>query len=330
MKVGRGWKWLALAALAGGGLAAYAMGWERSRLTLEHHDVPMPPTAVPPDGLTILHLTDLHFKRRSLTQRLRVAQLLRRLRDERYQLLLLTGDLIHDQAGFPRVLDLLRKLEPEWASFYCPGNHDYQETSIWCILDDVPALRGEAGWLTPRNLNAMGRSIGRFARKVLRNERVSNPLARNDMESIQRVLFGAGVRPLVNRAFYLGNYGIELWIAGVDDYTEGQPDLAEALREVPSGAPLILLAHNPDAWLDPQVQRATLVLSGHVHGGQVRLPLLGAVHTQGTHLERARPEGWFERGTTRLFAGRGFGESLPLRFGASPQAVLLHLHAANT
>ena len=113
---------------------------------------------------------------------------------------------------------------------------------------------------------------------------------------------------------------------GLDDLTEGKPDLPAALADVPQGAPLILLAHNPDVWLDPGVERVDLVLSGHTHGGQVHLPGVGAAHTQGTHLSRRRPAGWFERGpSTRMFVTRGLGESIPLRFGARPQVALIHI-----
>ena len=122
--------------------------------------------------------------------------------------------------------------------------------------------------------------------------------------------------------------GADLWIAGVDDLTEGRADLGAALAGVPDEPPLILLAHNPDVWLDARVAAADLVLSGHTHGGQVRLPAVGVVHTQGTHLSRQRPAGWFERGGTRMFVSRGLGESIPLRFGVRPQVALIPAGAA--
>ena len=68
-----------------------------------------------------------------------------------------------------------------------------------------------------------------------------------------------------------------------------------------------------------------LQLSGHTHGGQVRLPGLGAIHTQGTHLRRSQAAGWFTRGATRMFVTRGIGESLPLRLAAPPQAAVIRV-----
>ena len=87
-----------------------------------------------------------------------------------------------------------------------------------------------------------------FARKVLRNELVRLPVAFNDMAALDAGLLSAGVRPLVNTAVQVD--GAELWVAGVDDLTEGRPDLRAALAGVPDEPPLILLAHNPDIWLD--------------------------------------------------------------------------------
>ena len=54
---------------------------------------------------------------------------------------------------------------------------------------------------------------------------------------------------------------------------------------------------------------------------------MGAVHTQGTHLSRKAPAGWFERGQSKMFVSRGLGESIPLRFGARPQVALITLPA---
>ena len=145
------------------------------------------------------------------------------------------------------------------------------------------------------------------------------PVAFNDMAAMDAGLISAGVQPLVNTAVQVP--GADLWVAGVDDLTEGFPDLRAALAGVPDEPPVILLAHNPDIWLNARVAAADLVLSGHTHGGQVRLPGVGVAHTQGTHLSRQRPAGWFERDGTRMFVTRGLGESIPLRFGVRPQVA---------
>ncbi|MGQ9489920.1 MAG: metallophosphoesterase [Anaerolineae bacterium] len=317
---------LVLAGLAAGAVAGlYATRVERARVELSRYQVVLDAAGLPPDGLVILHLSDFHFRAGDAVQARKVAALQMLLADERYDVVALTGDLVHHSAGFPVALSLVESLRPRLAAFACPGNHDYAEYSVWGVFGHTWRSSGQGDRWRPADLGVAARKIADFAWKVLRNRLVRLPVAFNDVPWMLRELEARGVVPLVNRAVPLVSDGGEVWFAGVDDALEGRPDLAAALADVPHGAPLVLLAHNPDIWLDPRVARAHLVLSGHTHGGQVRLPLLGAAHTQGTHLRRRRPAGWFQRGQTRLFVSRGLGESIPLRFAACPQAALIRL-----
>jgi uncharacterized protein len=128
-----------------------------------------------------------------------------------------------------------------------------------------------------------------------------------------------------------------VWFAGVDDLTQGSPDLEQALDGVPARVPLVLLAHNPDVWAARAVdvpgrrgaRTADLVLSGHTHGGQLNLPIIGAWYRQGTHLGRHEAAGWFVDGPSHLYVSRGLGESFPFRVGAAPQAALIRIVSAD-
>ncbi len=317
---------VAVAALGAGVLAAgYAVLVERTQVQLDRFTVVVDKPGLPPEGVTILHLSDFHFGSGGRVQARKIARLQRLLAGERYDLLALTGDLIHDMAGFPAALSLIECLQPRLGAFSCPGNHDYSEYSAWGVFGHTWRESSGARWLRLADLAGAARKLWDFGRKVLWNELVRLPVAFNDVPAMHAELRARGVEPLVNRAIHLQGDGVDLWLAGVDDLTEGHPDVAVALANVPVGAPLLLLAHNPDIWLDPRVERADLVLSGHTHGGQIRLPLLGAAHTQGTHLTRQRPAGWFRRGATRMFVSRGLGESIPLRFRVPPQATLIRV-----
>jgi predicted MPP superfamily phosphohydrolase len=345
---------------AGTSVAAALYAWfvERARVQLNRFTIQVDKPGLPPGGLTVLHLSDLHCRADGQLQERKLARLQRLLADEPYDIVALTGDLIHDAAGFSRALTFISRLRPRLGTYFCRGNHDYCESSLWGIVagndsDGVEKADGGAGsaagkgapstdvtWAaegagaarsarsrgqqTP-GLVTMARRLLDFARKLQRNERVHLPMIYHDMQAMEEALAGIGVHSLVNRAAHIEKDETDLWMAGVDDLWEGTADLAEAVAEVPAGKLLLLLAHNPDVWLDPCVERADLVLCGHVHGGQVRLPILGALHTQGTHLTRRKPAGWFRRDTTRMFVSRGVGESLPMRFGAVPQAVLIRI-----
>ena len=319
--------WAGLAAL-GALTAIYALVVERIEVRLDEYTLEIDRPGLPPDGLTILHISDLHLRHAGgWIQRRKLAAMHRRLRGVAYDVVAVTGDLIHDAAAFPLVLALLDRLQPRRAAFSVPGNHDYCESSAWGVFGTSWAAAGSGREITAARLGRTLLGLWHFGRKVLRNEHVNQPVAFNDVPAMQAALQAHGIQPLVNRAVPYEERGAGVWFAGLDDLTEGRPDLAAALASVPEGAVLVLLAHNPDAWLDPRAGQADLILAGHTHGGQVQLPFLGAIHTQGTHLARRHPAGWFSLPgrRTRMFVSRGAGESLPLRLGAPPQMALIRL-----
>lgn len=117
-----------------------------------------------------------------------------------------------------------------------------------------------------------------------------------------------------------------LYIVGVDDVWEREADLEEALEEVPLGpVPTVLLAHEPDyADLVAENGRIGLQLSGHSHGGQVRLPGIGAPVLP--RLGRKYDQGLYQIDTLRLYVNRGIGMSTPhVRFNCPPEITLITL-----
>ncbi len=306
-------------------LALYANRYERQRVALTRYLVPLKRPGLPADGLTLLHLSDFHFRAGGAVQASKIARLRQLLAGETYDVLLLTGDLIHDRAGFAVALRLVEALQPRLAAFYVPGNHDYAEYSVWGVFGHTWRASGEKTRPGLAELVDAGRQIAGFVKKVTTNQLVRLPVGFNDVPAMLAELAARGVVPLVNRAVRVQGGGADLWFAGVDDLVEGRPDLAAALAGVPAAPALVLLAHNPDIWLEPLVTRADLVVAGHTHGGQVRLPGLGVAHTQGTHLSRRQAAGWFKQGPSQMFVSRGIGESIPLRLGVPPQAALIRL-----
>lgn len=320
----RAWIKNLLCGVAGvGGLTLlYARLIERTYVQLDHFTVTVDKPGLPLGGLTILHLSDFHLQERGWTQARKLAALRRLLTAEQYDLVALTGDLIHDQAGLAAALAVVATLRPRLGGFSCLGNHDYWGSSIWGIIG--PQSKNTGPWRLADGV-AAGRKLWAFAGKVVRNERVYAHTTAHDIPAMCAGLQARGVQSLVNAATHVRAADIDIWVAGMDDLTQGTPDLPAALADVPPGAFLLLLSHNPDIWLEEAITRADLVLAGHTHGGQVRLPGLGAIHTQGTHLSRSQAAGWFTRGATRMFVSRGVGESLPLRLAAPPQAAVIRV-----
>jgi uncharacterized protein len=131
-----------------------------------------------------------------------------------------------------------------------------------------------------------------------------------------------GVRLLINEGVRIPHGGDSFWIAGVDDLVEAKPDLAAALDGARDEEPTILLSHNPDFFFEAAAVNVDLTLSGHTHGGQVRLGSWAPVN----HSRFGWLEGRHEVEGSSLYVGRGVGVTLlPLRLGAPAEIPILRL-----
>jgi len=140
---------------------------------------------------------------------------------------------------------------------------------------------------------------------------------------VSNALKGAGVTLLSNSSITITRGDQQLYIAGVDDAWEGKADLVRALDGIPSGATVILLAHEPD-FADTYALdgRVILQLSGHSHGGQVRLPGFKAFITP--PWGQKYTDGLFTLRNMQLYVTRGLGVyPLPFRFFCRPEVTLL-------
>jgi predicted MPP superfamily phosphohydrolase len=135
----------------------------------------------------------------------------------------------------------------------------------------------------------------------------------------------AGVRLLENEAVELRE---GLWIAGLADTRHRFPDLDGALRDVPHDAALLLAVHDPDFF--PEIPaRVALTVAGHMHGGQVNIPLLRRAVLPTRFGERYLAGHIVERGR-HLYVSSGLGTAgVPLRLRRPPEVPVLRLSAAH-
>jgi hypothetical protein len=114
-------------------------------------------------------------------------------------------------------------------------------------------------------------------------------------------------------------------VAGIDDIQWGHPDLEAALRGLDSSTPTLLLSHRPEIFPEAAGFGIPLTLSGHYHGGQVKLNLLG-VDISMAHLRTPYPEGLYRIKASHLYVSRGVGTTFtPVRLNAPPEVTLFHL-----
>lgn len=113
-------------------------------------------------------------------------------------------------------------------------------------------------------------------------------------------------------------------LAGIDDWSWNGTDWRRAFYGFDDKLPSVLLSHQPIVLDLEEAQSASLILSGHTHGGQLKLPFIGAPARFATDLKYA--SGLFRRGQTQLYVSRGTGViGLPVRLGVRPEVAVLRL-----
>jgi predicted MPP superfamily phosphohydrolase len=143
---------------------------------------------------------------------------------------------------------------------------------------------------------------------------------------VRRGLEKNGIQVLENEVIHFDVRGTQLWLVGLADLWTRRQAIADTVAMVPEGAPVIALTHNPDIFPDLP-RRMPLLLAGHTHGGQVRLPLIGSVVESSDFGDRYVRGHVFEN-NHHLFVTTGIGTSIvPVRFGVPPEIVLLTIRA---
>ena len=131
-----------------------------------------------------------------------------------------------------------------------------------------------------------------------------------------------GVQILNNRGVRIHKGDSSFFLAGVDDLTEGSPCLEQALKGRKAGEPTILLSHHPDLFFEAAANEVDITLSGHTHGGQIRLFGWSPIH----HSRFGWVEGVYELEGVKLYVSRGIGATvLPLRIGTRAEIPLIQL-----
>lgn len=280
-------------------LSAYAVGIEPMLLTHVKRYFLTPPHWPAGRKLRIAALADIHACRPWMTRE-RIASLVVRTNALQPDLIVLLGDyiagmrLVTDQVAAPDWAAALSGLKAPLGVKAILGNHDW-----W---HDPVAQRAGAGPTVAR-----------------------------------RALEGVGITVLENDALRLEKDGFGFWLAGLADQlallpgegreeAKGLDDLDGTLARVPGDEPVILLAHEPDIF--PKVPwRVSLTLSGHTHGGQVRL--FGYSPVVPSRFGNRFAYGHVVEHDRHLIVSGGLGFSIaPVRFGMRPEILQIDLGSA--
>lgn len=154
--------------------------------------------------------------------------------------------------------------------------------------------------------------------------------------ALAQTLSEHAIVPLMNAHVALSRGDAQIVLAGVDDPVNDKDDISAALQNASPNLFTLLLMHSPDSIAEAVFRGVDVVLSGHTHGGQIRLPWLGALYTHSL-LGRRMSNGYYSRGRlrraigirpgrTQLYVTRGIGISgLALRFLTRPELTIITL-----
>ncbi len=146
-----------------------------------------------------------------------------------------------------------------------------------------------------------------------------------DADLVTHLFRGEGINMLVNEGLRVDARGASFWLAGVDDYMVGLTDVAAALKGSYPDELKILLAHNPIIFRQAVRAGIDLTLSGHTHGGQIK------IRDQEKRIlpRRKFTSGLYERKSSQLYITRGIGTVVvPMRYQCPPEISLLELRSA--
>jgi predicted MPP superfamily phosphohydrolase len=286
--------------LAGVGTLGYAWGIERKAFRLRRVEVPVLPAGSSP--LRVLHVSDLHA---TPNQPWKV-DWVRRLGELEPDLVLDTGDNLGSHGGVPVAVEALAPLLERPGGFV-PGSNDWF----------APKPKNPARYLLPDR----GRRIH------------GDPLPYGELRD---AFTDAGWLDLTHRRTTIEVAGLRVELAGVSDAHHKADHYDRVAGPVdPTVDVAIGLSHTPEPRLvDAFVGDGfSLVLSGHTHGGQLRVPLVGALVTNcGLDRRRARglsrwpnPAADGTDGWLHVSAGLGTSPYAPVRFACPPEATLLTL-----
>jgi hypothetical protein len=224
------------------------------------------------DGFKIIHLSDIHHSPFTNLEHIqRAVKIANRLKPDMF---ILTGDYVsHETEYIAPVAKVLGKLNAEFGTYACLGNHDH--------------------W--------------------------------TDADLVTRHFKKQGINVLINEGFRFEGRGGAFWLAGVDDHMVGRTDVPAALKGSYPDEMKLLLAHNPIIFRQAVRAGVDLTLSGHTHGGQIKI----RDEEKRILPRRKLSSGLHRRKSSQIYITRGIGTVvLPVRYQCPPEISLLELHTA--
>ena len=245
-----------------------------------------------PQTLTVLHLSDLHYVRHDERKTRFLASI------PPADVTVVTGDFLAEPEAVEAVVSSVRACRGRLASWFVLGSNDYY---------------------VPRPLNYLA-----YFRPARKRRRAS----RGRSGDLIAQLRSEGWQDLTNLRCETSLDGLPVELLGLDDAHIRLQDYRVAPRRAPERFGMAVM-HSPDSAPEAAALGYGLMVAGHTHGGQVRLPFIGALVTNSS-MPRRLVSGLMRMGTSVLHTSPGLGTSkyAPFRFFCRPEATILELTRA--
>lgn len=268
----------------------YGVFVERYRYRVFRHRLDILPTDSEAP-LVVLHLSDLHFVRHDP----RKARFLSALPTP--DVTVVTGDFLAEPEAIEAAVRGVRPVRGRLASWFVLGSNDY---------------------FVPKPLNYLA---------YFRRGRARRRARRGRGPELIRALVADGWKDVSNVRLDVSLDGLDGELLGLDDAHIRFHDLRVAPRRAHERFGIAVM-HSPDSAPEAAALGYDLIMAGHTHGGQVRLPVFGALVTNSS-MPRRLVSGLIRMGSSVLHTSRGLGTSkyAPFRFWCRPEATFLELRA---
>ncbi len=268
----------------GAGLALYSGEIERHWIEVKRLQIQLPALPEAFNGMNVVQLSDIHLD--EFTEPFLLRHAIDQINRLQPEVVLLTGDYVSFELSSRR-----RSVDSAWKCASMLNELECKQR--YAILGNHDAMLGE--------------------------QEVTEALTANKITVLNN-----GFLPLERQRQ-------RIWLVGLDDPVCGRPDpdraIPASIRYVPN-EPIIVMCHAPDfadsLATHPAGRSVALMLSGHTHGGQVRLPFVGALDLPPGGKKYV--EGWFRVGEMQLYVNRGIGTiGVPFRFDCPPEITSITL-----
>ena len=296
---------------------------------------------------TILHLSDFHLRRDSKGRELfKFVQSLQKLKID---FIFLTGDLVEEDKNLNYLIEMLSPLNAAYGKYAVLGVHDYYNKTPREFIKNM--AKRKRVYERPNNIPRLISKLNEIGIKVLRNESIKiNTSRSSDIKNVEiigvddSIIGKADVRKSFEKILALQSYSKNYNAESAKFNLKDKKNYKEEYRKVfnlknkdehvlkNTGKLIVSLSHTPDRNTIMEIVRGgtDIIFCGHTHGGQVRLPGVGAI-ISGCNLKTKFTSGLFYFNSFVLYITRGLGEGRysPFRFYCQPEASLVKIFKVN-